>query len=311
MRWLWAIAGLLLLGWLVTGVTQVRPGERAVVRRFGAVVAEPGPGLWIGYPWGIDRVDRVQVDVVRQAKIGYDPDAQDPGGGTPNGQLLTGDHNLVNIRLVVDYTVRPERADDFLIQQERADGLVSRTADALLAEWVAGRTVDEVLLTSKARLPLWLVAQTQQRLDAYGLGVQVQAASVSYLLPPDEVKADFDNVTREQTAIDTKINSARQQANEIQREAEWKRFQTEQQTAAYAYRQRRMAETEAMAFSRRLAQYRELKEKNPNILTAIWWDEMSKVFERLNKNGRIDVLDNHLGPDGLDITLFAPQPRRK
>jgi hypothetical protein len=35
------------------------------------------------------------------------------------------------------------------------------------------------------------------------------------------------------------------------------------------------------------------------------------VFLRLKENGRIDLLDNYLGPDGLDITLFAPQPKRK
>ena len=51
---------LLLVGYLLTGVTQVRPGERAVVRRFGRVLEQkPEPGLWIGLPWGMDRVDRV------------------------------------------------------------------------------------------------------------------------------------------------------------------------------------------------------------------------------------------------------------
>jgi len=310
MRWLWAILGLLVIGWLLTGVTQIRPGERAVVRRFGRVVAAPGPGLWLGYPWGIDRVDRVQVDRLQHARVGYNPEFQEPGNTIPNGQLLTGDHNLVNISAVVDYTVRPDQVDDFLIQQERVNGLVARTAEAALTEWVAGRTVDDVLLTSNAVLPPWLVEQTQKRLDAYGLGVQVQSASIQ-VQPPDEVKTAFDNVTREQTLIDTKVNDARQQANGIVRQAEGSRFETEQKTAAYVNERLRMAETEAEAFTRRLAQYRTLREKNPNILVAIWWDEMGKVFERLNKNGRIDVLDNRLGPDGLDITLFAPQPRRK
>ena len=114
MRWLFSILGLLLIGWLLTGVTQIRPGERAIVRRFGRVVAEPGPGLWIGFPWGVDRVDRVQVDKLQHARIGYNPDIQDSSSATPGGQLLTGDHNLVNISAVVDYTVRPDRVDDFL-----------------------------------------------------------------------------------------------------------------------------------------------------------------------------------------------------
>lgn len=310
MRWLYVLLALLLGGWLLTGVTQIQPGERAVVRRFGAVVAQPGPGLWIGLPWGIDRVDRVKVDRVRQARVGYDPEIDDPGS-TPVGQLLTGDHNLVNVGVVVEYAVRPDEADNFLVQQERVEGLVTRAAEAALAEWVAGRGVDEVLLRSKTTLPSWLTRQTQERLAPYHLGVQVQDANVVYLAPPDEVKADFENVTREQTTIETRINSAREQAHRLRREAESRRFEEEQKTASYANAQLSSAATEAAAFRQRLEQYQRLRAKNPDILASIWWDEMGKVFERLNKTGRIDVLDNHLGPDGLDITLFAPQPRRK
>ena len=51
---------------LTAGVVQVRPGERAVVRRFGRVLEhKPEPGLWVGLPWGMDRVDRVAVDRVQ------------------------------------------------------------------------------------------------------------------------------------------------------------------------------------------------------------------------------------------------------
>ena len=68
--WLLAIAA-----YLLTGLAQVRPEERAVVRRFGQVVARPGPGLWVGLPWGIDRVDRVPVRTVRQLRNPGNEDA--------------------------------------------------------------------------------------------------------------------------------------------------------------------------------------------------------------------------------------------
>src|SRR5437763_12670806 len=98
---------LLLVGYLLTGVTQVRPGERAVVRRFGRVLEQkPEPGLWVGLPWGMDRVDRVPVDRVQEVTVGYrDGDTE----AAPTGQVLTGDHNLVNLRVVLNYKVRPEQ----------------------------------------------------------------------------------------------------------------------------------------------------------------------------------------------------------
>jgi membrane protease subunit HflK len=300
-----------LAGYLLTGVTQIRSEERAVVRRFGRVVARPGPGLWIGFPAGIDRVERVAVDQVRRVPIGCQPDPDNTGTSVPVGQLLSGDHNLVNVQVVIDYTVRPDQVDEFVVQASRADGLVGRTAEAALAEWVAGRGVDEVLLTSKTVLPRWLVRQTQERLEPYRLGVLVQAASVTYLLPPDEVKRDFDDVTSAQTRIRTSEHKAREEADRRRRETEAERFSIAQTTAAYVNEKLSVAQTEAQAFEKRLEQYQRLRRNNPAMLAAIWWDEMGKVFERLNKNGRIDVLDSHLGPDGLDITLFAPQGRKK
>jgi len=310
-RLLLIVLGVLLVGYLLTGVTQIRSDERAVVRRFGKVVAQPGPGLWVGLPWGIDRVDRVRVDQVRRVSVGYQPEADEPGGATPPGQLLTGDHNLVNIQIVIDYAVRPEQLDDFIIHADQADTLVARAAEAALAEWVAGRSVDDVLLTGKVVLRRYLVEQTQRRVEPYGLGVRVQAASVTHLMPPEEVRRDFDKVTRAQTGIETAIDNARRDAVARLRKAEAERTDTEQATDAYVKERLSAARTEAEAFLKRLEQYQRLREKNPHILVAIWWDEMGRLFERLNKNGRIDLLDNHLGPDGLDITLFAPQPRRK
>src|SRR3954470_20642145 len=97
-RW-WYLLLIALALYLLTGVAQVRPEERAVVRRFGEVVARPGPGLWVGLPWGIDRVDRVPVRSARQLKVGYDPDSTDGNPTSPPGQLLTGDQNLVNLQV--------------------------------------------------------------------------------------------------------------------------------------------------------------------------------------------------------------------
>ena len=64
--------------YLLTGVAQVRPEERGVVRRFGAVVARPGPGLWVGLPWGVDRIDRVPVRTARQLNVGFMPTRPTP-----------------------------------------------------------------------------------------------------------------------------------------------------------------------------------------------------------------------------------------
>src|SRR5665213_745295 len=200
-----------LLGYAATGLYQVLPGESAVVRRFGRVLPErPEPGLHLGMPWGVDRVDRVAVDHLRRVVVGY----QEEGGDAamPAGQLLTGDHNLVNVQAAIYYKIRPDQVADYVVQADRVDGLTARAAETVLAEWVASRTVDEALLNGKIGLRAALIEQVQQRIEEYALGVEVLDASVALIAPPDEVKAAFDDVAREQTRIATKQNNAEQEA---------------------------------------------------------------------------------------------------
>src|SRR5262249_11437627 len=148
-------------------VTQVESGERGVVLRFGRVVETVGPGLHVGLPWGIERVERVKVDRFRRVTIGFVGSEADAFGlALPVGHLLTGDHNLVNVQIFVEYAVddRDEEVAKFVLYGDAADGLIARTAETILAEWVAGRNVDEVLLRGKEILPRWLVEETNHRI---------------------------------------------------------------------------------------------------------------------------------------------------
>lgn len=310
MRYVCGVLLLGLFGYLLTGVTQVRPGERAVVRRFGRVVDKPGPGLRIGLPAGMDRVDRVPVDLVRRVAIGYQPDADEADQTMPPGQLLTGDHNLVNVQVLLDYSVSDEQLEDYVVHAERADGVIARAGESILAEWVAGRKVDEVLLRGKAELPALLVERTQARIEPYRLGVLIQRASVSHLFPPAEVKPAFDDVTRAQSAMRTQEYKAREEAAKRLRDAQAEKHRIERMAAAYVKEQIVLAQAEADTFERRLNQYHQLRRDNPYFLAGIWWDQIGKLFTQLKETGRIDLLDNQLGGDGLDITVTPPLPKR-
>jgi membrane protease subunit HflK len=312
MRKLLIGAGLLLLAaYLLTGVTQVRPGERAVVRRFGRVLPDkPGPGLWVGLPWGMDRVDRVSVDALRRVEVGYRPDMEEDPQAAPPGQLLTGDHNLVNVQVVLGYTVREQDVEEYVLQQDRADELVARAAETVLAEWVAGRSVDDVLLTGRGTLRDVLVGETQRRLEPYHLGVDVQQADVAYLAPPQQVKSDFDAVTEAQTRIRTQVNEAEVYAARLEQQSRSDRVRIEQGTAAYVYEQMRAARAEAESFEQRLAQYRRLRKDNPDFLQRVWLDEVGKLLTRLKETGRLDLLDRHLSGDALDLTQIQPPPKK-
>ena len=298
--------------YLLTGLHQIRPEERAVVKRFGRIVAKPGPGLWVGLPWGIDRVERVPIATVRRVTVGWMPEQED-NSGTPAGQLLTGDENLVNVRVHVDYAIAEgdSALEDYVLQRDRVDTLIAREAESALAEWVAATRVDDVLLTGSRVLPEWLVRRTQERIESHRLGVRIQQASVALLTAPDEVRSAFDAVNQAEANARTIEQRAHQEESQRLREAEATRYQLDQQGQAYADGKYAVAVAEAQSFLHRMEQYQRLRKQNPEILTAIWWDEMGKTLLGLKGRGRIDMLDQYLGPDGLDITQIVPPPKRR
>jgi membrane protease subunit HflK len=306
----WVIIGVFIVlaaAYALTGVYQVQPGEAAVVRRFGRVLPErPEPGLHFGLPWGMDRVDRVAADQRRRIVVGFQEGSDRQG--TPPGQLLTGDHNLVNVQATLYFKVRPDAAADYVTQADRVDGLLTRTAEAVMAEWVAGRTVDDVLLNAKVDLRPALVDEVRRRVADYRLGVEVLDASVALAAPPDEVKSAFDDVAREQTRIETKVNNAQQQAETDWRAAQSEKYRTKQATAAYVAAQQVLAEREADNFRARLAKYQEGRRTDPHYLRQIWDEERGKLFAKLRDNRQIGLLDEHLGKDGLDLTVMPPLP---
>ena len=287
-RWLPRLSvGLLLAGWLLTGVKEIRPGERAVVRRFGRVLdVEPSAGLWIGFPAGIDQVDTVPVKQLRRLAVGYRP-GEDADTEAPSGQLLTGDRNLVNVRIVLNYAVDPDAVVSFVEQQDRVEELIARTAEAGLAEWIAGRTVDDVLLRGKSTIPEDLKKQLQPRLDSAGLGVQLDKVEVAYLSPPEEVKRDFEGVARAEAERKQMGEQARQQTLQKESEAAAEIRKLDLDADAYARIRLEQARAEASTFEARLAVYRE----NPLVREAGRWTHLIKQLRRLAENGQVQPLD--------------------
>ncbi len=296
---------LLLLAYLATGISTVGPDERAVVRRWGKVVDRPGPGLYIGLPWGMDRIDKFPVRAVRQLSVGYTPDDAADSLNIPAGQFLTGDQNLVNLRLVVEYALDDEHLEDYAIHKDRADGVIARETEAAAAEWVAGHTVDEVL-GGRAAVARRVAEVLPTRVTPHRLGVVIQRVSVEHLAAPDEVRESFDAVNRAQTGIRTRMNQAEQERQRKLSEAEATRGRLKNEATATATERTTQATAEAAAFVKRTEQYHTLRQSNPDLLAALWREEVGKILAGVKERGRVEVLDDALGPNGLELNQVLP-----
>ncbi len=249
---------------------------------------------------------------MRQLRVGYDSEAANDTT-MPAGQLLTGDQNLVNVQIVLDYAIgeADQDLDDYVIHRDLVDPTLSRTAEAVAGEWVAGHTVDQVLLTGTGMLPAWVMDRLAERLPELKLGIRVQRVSVALIAPPDEVRAAFEAVTQAQTAIRTKEFQAQQERDQRLRQADAIRYRLGQEASEYRESQLRLAQADATEFLAQLAAYRDVRATNPDALSFLWWDEMRRTMIAMKtRGGKVRPLDHHLQNGELNVTEFVPLPKR-
>lgn len=196
-----AAGGILVVLYLLSGFYTVQPGEAAVIRRFGQViVGNVGPGLHYRLPWPVDRVDKVAVNSIRRAE-------------TPASLMLTGDENLINVRLSVHYSVTdPAR---FLLNTIAPETLVRQAADAAMRQVVANETVDALITVDKAAIQRRAADLTQTALDGYNSGLRVVGVQLLESSPPQDVADAFRDVASAREDKNTFINEALAYQNEI------------------------------------------------------------------------------------------------
>ena len=147
-RRLFAVCAISIFAWSFTALFVVQPDELALVRRCGRLL--PGvfePGLHVGLPWGIDRVERVKPREVRRVLVGGMRLAGE-AAGSEMPQLLTGDRNLVNVLATVQYVITDPH--HFVRQRHAVDRLVATAGEASLGEVMASRPVDQLLTQGKS-----------------------------------------------------------------------------------------------------------------------------------------------------------------
>jgi modulator of FtsH protease HflK len=200
-------AGLAAALTVATGWCLVAPGEVAVVRRFGRSIDPPwGPGLHWRLPLGIDRLDRVRSDAVRQITIGL----AGPAGSDREpsaGEVMTGDLNLLRFQATVQYRVA--RPVDYVVRVDPVEPLLATSAEASVSRALAVRGVDAVLRSDRQAIAREVERDLQSAADRYQSGVSILGVSLTDARPPTEVEADFAAATSAESERDRRVNEAR------------------------------------------------------------------------------------------------------
>jgi membrane protease subunit HflK len=167
-----AMAGGLVLLWLLSGCYQIDEGQRAVLERFGAYAGERGAGVGWHLPWPIETITR--VDLGRLNSVDF------------QSRMLSADIALLNITGSVQYQVRDAR--EALYGVRDLDHTVRDLGETMTRQLLAGRPLAEIL-NGKTRSTLIeaLRDSVQRRLDALGAGARVMTVNLTDVQVPEPV----------------------------------------------------------------------------------------------------------------------------
>jgi membrane protease subunit HflK len=202
---------------------RIAPEERGVVTRFGRYSHTLSPGIGLTLPAPIDRVQKVNVEEIRNIDL---------GSAAEETLMLTGDQNIIDIAYQVRWNIRdPEQ---YLYELAQPEDTIRQVAESSMRQVVAQISLNDAIGNKRGEIEARVQEEMQQTLDRYGSGVVIQGVAVRQADPPAAVNEAFKAVTAAQQAAQSDVN----QAN------------------AYALQLRQIAQGEATAFDKVYEQYR-------------------------------------------------------
>jgi membrane protease subunit HflK len=271
------IAGVLVLGWLLSGLYQVDEGERAVITRLGDYNRTTGPGIHWHLPAPLEARQQFNVTGQRTAEIGFVSRTQ-AQGATDNPEeslMITGDRNIVEIHFRINYNIKDPVAFAFNVREP--DAAVRLVAESAMREVIGQRELEPIITTERGAVQESVENVMQQTLDEYQIGVQVLQVQLLRARAPSAVIEAFNDVINAGQDAETATNNANRETARIINEAQ-------------AYRERvvREATGEAARFTAVHAEYRQAPQVTRD---RLYLETMERVYQR----GNLIILDQRAG----------------
>jgi len=235
-------------------------------------------------------VTKVKVNQLQRLVVGGDLADSVLGRTQPlPSQFLTGDQNIITVRVVVQYSVAVPV--DFLFRSVDAARTIGCAVEAELARRIARRGVDAVLTTERMAIQDEVLGAAQARLNQYGIGVKLSTINIENAAPPPEAADAFRDVASARADTARIIDEARGYANGLIPRARGEAMQLTQ--SAEAYRQSKVdeAQGDASRFTLVEAEYSRAAEVTGQ---RLYLETMEQVLPKIRKliidaDGNVDL----------------------
>jgi len=305
------LLGMILTVYFLSGTYTVKPGEEAVARIFGREVrGQITEGLHYRLPWPFETIEKVNVMEIRRVDVGV-PLSREPllfprdrsqaaaggeeghaGHGTPSAspakprrgagsaknQYLTGDENIVEIKMNIQYRVKD--ASDYLFNLNSPDFLVPDVTRTAITEIFGGMLVDNLLTVAKSQIQKKIALKVQRMLDEYGAGLQIVNINLHEVNPPEAVAQAFRDVSSAREEREERINKAQGYWNTVIPESRGKAHKMISDAEGYREEVINQARGDAEKFLAMLREYQEAKEVTEH---RLYLETIEKILAKTKK----------------------------
>ena len=269
----------LLVVWLLTGVYIVGPDEVGIIRTFGEHTRVTQSGLNWKFPSPIETANTPKVTEVKRIEIGF--------RSLKNGQyrtvekeslMLTGDENIVDAEMIVQYKIKDPVSYLFKIVQPELT--VREAAEASLRTVVGRNRIDETLTTGKFTIQEETKLQLQSILDNYESGIHVVAVQLQDVSPPKEVIGAFKDVASAKEDKNRMINQAEGYRNDVIPKARGEGEAMIRDAEGFKESRIKRAEGDAAKFTTILKEYKKAKSITEK---RLYLETMERVLPGIEK----------------------------
>ena len=184
--------------------------QQAVVTTFGKVTDITDAGVHFKMPFGIQSVQKVDVNVYQKIELGYS--SANGNKNTSESTMITGDYNIVNVDFFVEYRISDPV--QYLYSSNDPELILKNLIQSQIRNVVGSSTVDAVLTDGKENIQMQVKDLVTQILSEYDIGltlvdVRIQDAEA----PTQEVIEAFKAVETAKQRAEAVINDAKAYQN--------------------------------------------------------------------------------------------------
>ena len=270
--------------------------QQAVLTTFGQVTDVTDAGVHFKLPFGIQQVEKVDVNVYQKIELGYSSSGNPYEVNESESTMITGDYNIVNVDFFVEYKISDPV--QYLYSSNDPELILRNLIQSQVRNVVGSSSVDAVLTDGKENIQMQVKELVTQILQEYDIGLSLVDVKIQDAEPPtQEVIEAFKAVETAKQQAETVINDAKAYQNAQLPDAQAKADKL-LQNAAYLKQKRINEAVEQLAMFE--AMYSEYAQ-NPGITrTRMYYEAISSVLPD------VKLFINTGSGSGSDVQMLLP-----